>query len=59
VYSIFGQLIGSLKALFDNFKVSHWDIKPANIYITKDNIVILIDFGLAKRPESTTVGNKS
>jgi hypothetical protein len=23
VYSIFGQLIGSLKALFDNFKVSH------------------------------------
>ena len=52
-------MIGSLKALFDNFKVSHRDLKPENIYITKDNIVILIDFGLAKRPESTTVGNKS
>ena len=28
IYLIFGQLVGTLKALFDNFKISHRDLKP-------------------------------
>ena len=35
--------------LWDNFKIIHRDIKPENIFITDDNLVILIDFGTAIR----------
>jgi serine/threonine protein kinase len=49
VYKILGQIIGPLKALFDNFKVSHRDIKPDNILIDEKLNVKIVDFGLAKK----------
>jgi serine/threonine protein kinase len=47
--------------LWDNFKIIHRDIKPENIFITDENVVILLDFGASKRimtlfPGSTMIG---
>ena len=28
IYKIFGQLVGTLQALFKSFKISHRDLKP-------------------------------
>jgi len=42
-----GQLCDAVKAIHDK-NIIHQDIKPANIMITPDNRVVLIDFGSAK-----------
>ena len=42
------QLLLALKTCHSNC-VLHRDIKPANVFITKDNIVKLGDFGLARK----------
>ena len=44
--------------LWDNFKIVHRDIKPENIFITDDDVpvVILLDFGASRRIMSSFTG---
>ena len=40
-----------------NNKICHRDIKPENIYITDENVVILLDFGASRRIMSSFTGS--
>ena len=47
-YKIFGRIVGTLIALYDNFNLCHRDLKPDNILILEDDEIKLNDFGLGK-----------
>lgn len=46
IVSIMIQIANALTYLHSN-KILHRDLKPENIFIGKDNIIKIIDFGLA------------
>lgn len=61
--SLFLQLCYAVKYIHDK-EISHRDIKPENIFVSKDNKVVLADFGIAhfknnKLTNNGFIGNKS
>ncbi len=46
------QTVSGLDFAWDNYKIIHRDIKPHNIMLTKNNLVKIVDLGLAKPMES-------
>lgn len=48
VISIGMQAIAGLAHAWEQYKIIHRDIKPANIMLTKNNLVKIVDMGLAK-----------
>lgn len=52
VVNWFSMLVIALKHIHER-KIIHWDLKPANIFLTDSNIIKLGDFGIAWTLEQT------
>ena len=52
---LFVQMIELLRSIHEHDFI-HRDIKPENIFITDDNVVILLDFGVARRIMTSFAG---
>ena len=56
IIGIARQTVSGLKFAWDSYKIIHRDIKPQNIMITTNDIIKIVDLGLAK-PMNTTDEN--
>lgn len=59
IIRLFAQALRALEYLH-SYRIFHFDIKAANVLLTKDNVVKLIDFGLASLdPKGKLMGTPS
>ena len=54
IIAIFSQIVSAIRHMHDN-NVLHRDLKTANIFLTKENMVKVGDFGISKVGPSVSV----